>query len=183
MEPGPDDALWQAIAAHRIGPDDASLSFEQRLARENGWSADYAGRVVLEYKKFCYLACTAGHQVTPSDQVDQAWHLHLTYTRDYWERFCPQVLHRPLHHGPTAGGPAEKARYFQQYAQTLAAYEQTFGALPPEDIWSPASERFGSHLSGVRVHTDHVVTLSRRTLWLALGGAIVLSLAIGLVMG
>ncbi len=42
-----------------------------------------------EYRRFAFLAATAGHPVTPSDAVDQAWHLHLTYSRDYWDRFCP----------------------------------------------------------------------------------------------
>ena len=42
-----------------------------------------------------------------SEQVDAAWHLHLTYTRSYWDRFCKETLGQPLHHDPTRGGPAE----------------------------------------------------------------------------
>lgn len=97
-------ALWQRLAAHDIGPAEASLSFAARLARENRWREAHADAVIHEYKRFCYLACTAGHEVTPSDAVDQVWHLHLTYSRDYWEVFCPEVLQADLHHGPTAGG-------------------------------------------------------------------------------
>jgi hypothetical protein len=98
-----DHPVWRALSHYSIGPDDAALPFAARLARENGWSADHTERVIEEYRRFCFLAVTAPHQVTPSDAVDQAWHLHLTYTRDYWERFCPDVLGRALHHGPTAG--------------------------------------------------------------------------------
>lgn len=83
----PCDELWQRIAAHRIGPADASFTFAARLARENRWSLADAENVIEEYRRFCYLAMTAGHEVTPSDAVDQAWHLHLTYSRDYWEVF------------------------------------------------------------------------------------------------
>jgi hypothetical protein len=36
------------------------------------------------------------HIVTPSEQVDQVWHLHLTYTRSYWDEFCPNVLGQPF---------------------------------------------------------------------------------------
>ena len=107
----PDDALWQRIADHRIGQGDASLTFAARLARENRWSLSHAERVIGEYKRFCYLAVTAGHEVTPPDAVDQAWHLHLTYSRDYWQTFCPQVLEADLHHGPTRGGTAERGRF------------------------------------------------------------------------
>ena len=107
----PEHPVWQALEPYRIGPPDAALTFITRLARENRWSEEFAARVIAEYKRFCFLAVTAGHEVTPSDAVDQAWHLHLTYSRDYWERFCPHVLGRDLHHGPTAGGGAEQARY------------------------------------------------------------------------
>jgi len=57
------------------------LPFEARLARENGWCRAYTQRVIVEYKRFVYLAMTAGHVVTPSEEVDHAWHMHLTYTR------------------------------------------------------------------------------------------------------
>ena len=87
-----------------IDPGLKRLSFVERLARENNWSIDFALSVVLEYKRFCILAMRSGHRVTPSEFVDQAWHLHLTYTRSYWERFCPEALGGPLHHEPTQGG-------------------------------------------------------------------------------
>lgn len=144
--------LWRALTGYSIGPADAPLSFATRLARENGWSAAYAERVIGEYKRFCFLAMTAGHEVTPSDAVDQAWHLHLTYSRDYWERFCPEVLGRPLHHGPTVGGGAERARYFDQYAATLKSYEAAFGESPPADLWPKASTRLLDDPRARRVH-------------------------------
>jgi hypothetical protein len=163
-----DSALWHRIAAHEIGPADASLTFAARLARENRWSAAHAERVIGEYRRFCYLAMTAGHQVTPSDAVDQAWHLHLTYSRDYWEVFCPAVLAAPLHHGPTQGGPVERTRYYRQYADTLAAYEAAFGEAAPADIWPSANRRFSVDPKGVRVNFFDDIVLKRRVA-LALG--------------
>ena len=77
---------------------------------QSGWPArmvgpsKYTDRVIEEYRKFLYLLASAGHPVTPSDQVDQAWHLHLTYTRSYWEDLCEKTIGKPLHHGPTKGG-------------------------------------------------------------------------------
>ncbi len=144
--------LWLRLCSHPIGPADASLSFAARLARENGWTAAHTDRVLEEYRRFVFLAMTAGHEVTPSDAVDQAWHLHLTYTRDYWDIFCPQVLGAPLHHGPTAGGEAETHRFHAQYAGTLAAYEAVFGAPPPEDLWPPAAQRLRDDPRARRVH-------------------------------
>lgn len=153
-----DHVLWTALAGYRVGPDDAAFSFEARLARENGWAADHADRVMDEYRRFLFLAAVAGHQVTPSDAVDQAWHLHLTYSRDYWDRLCGAVLGRPLHHGPTAGGDDEQHRYFAQYADTLASYEHWFGAAPPADIWPSAHRRLVVDPQAVRVGlADHWV--------------------------
>lgn len=164
----PGTALWQSIADHEIGAPDASLTFAARLARENRWEAAYAERVIGEYRRFCYLAVTAGHPVTPSDAVDQVWHLHLTYSRDYWEVFCPQVLSTNLHHGPTQGGPAEHQRYYRQYAATLASYETIFGEIPPPDIWPAAHRRFTIDTKAVRVNFFDVIILPRRVA-LALG--------------
>lgn len=151
--------VWLALSEYSIGPEDAALSFAARLARENGWNAAHAARVIGEYKRFCFLAVTAGHEVTPSDAVDQAWHLHLSYTRDYWERFCP-MLGRALHHGPTAGGGAEQARYFEQYAQTLKSYEVVFGDAP-EDIWPDAARRLIEDPRARRVHPRDAFIVSK----------------------
>lgn len=178
----PDDPLWQRIAAHPIGPPDAALSFARRLARENRWTHDYAERVIGEYRRFCYLAMMAGHEMTPSDQVDQAWHLHLTYSRDYWDVFCPQVLGRPLHHGPTAGGPVEKARYFEQYADTLRSYEAAFGPVPA-DIWSPAADRFGRRPRAFRVASDAVLLWRTGMGWAVLALLALAMLATGFWLG
>ena len=168
MTPPADAALWQRIADHPIGPADATLTFAARLARENRWSLHHAEAVISEYRRFCYLAVTAGHEVTPSDAVDQAWHLHLTYTRDYWQVFCPQVLGAELHHGPTRGGPVERDRFYRQYADTLAAYEAAFGSEPPAAIWPSATRRFSVDPNGVRVNFSDVIILTRRVA-LALG--------------
>lgn len=176
-----DHPIWSALSRYTIGPDDAALPFAARLARDNGWSAAQADRVIEEYRRFCFLAVAGGQEVTPSDAVDQAWHLHLTYTRDYWDRFCPTVLGKALHHGPTAGGRTERDRYFTQYAATLKLYEDTFGP-PPADIWPDAKRRLIEDPRARRVHPRDAVIVSRRWLrWaLALGGmaaaALVLSL-------
>lgn len=159
----PDHPVWASLFPYIIGPDDAALSFTARLARENGWSPAYAERVIGEYKKFCFLAVTGDREVTPSDAVDQAWHLHLTYSRDYWERFCPDVLGRPLHHGPTAGGAGERGRFFEQYADTLKRYEQVFGEAPPADIWPSGARRLIDDPRARRVHPRDAFIIPRRT--------------------
>ncbi|MDV3456984.1 hypothetical protein RZN05_08320 [Sphingomonas sp. HF-S4] len=157
----PDHPIWSALSYYTFGPEDASLPFAERLARDNGWSRAHAERVIEEYRRFAFLAVTAGHPVTPSDAVDQAWHLHLTYSRDYWERFCPGLLGRPLHHGPTAGGADEQHRYFSQYAETLRSYERVFGR-PPADLWPDAAQRLNEDHKARRVHPRDALIVPRR---------------------
>lgn len=133
--------LWHRLRTHRFGDPSAALDLRRRLAREQGWSLAEADHALEEYRRFCFLACAAGHPVTPSEAVDQVWHLHLIYTEDYWLRFCPEVLGTALHHGPTRGGPSEARRYAAQYAATLKSYEHYFGP-PPERWWPSVHERF-----------------------------------------
>lgn len=144
--------LWKRIESFSLDDPESRLTFTRRLARENGWSLGYAVRVVDEYKRFAMLAMTACHTVTPSEEVDQAWHLHMVYTRSYWDDFCGETLGRPLHHGPTKGGGAENAKHDDLYRRTLASYQQTFGQAAPADIWPAAEQRFGDDLHWQRVN-------------------------------
>jgi hypothetical protein len=140
-----DDAqrcLWERIRAFPLDRPSA-FAFSERLARENGWALPYALRVGHEYKRFICLLALGFGPLTPSDQVDQAWHLHLIYTESYWKEFCGGVLGMEIHHGPTKGGAQERQRYNDLYGRTKACYREVFGEDAPEDIWPPHHIRFG----------------------------------------
>ena len=70
--------LWERIAGFSLDSAEARLPFSVRLGKENDWSPGFTNRAVEEYKRFAFLAVVAGHPVSPSDAVDQVWHLHLT---------------------------------------------------------------------------------------------------------
>ncbi len=135
-------SLWEAILAYHPDKPGVDLPFSKRLAIENGWTRRFAIRAIEEYKRFVFLALTTGKQVTPSEEIDQVWHLHMVYTRAYWDDFCGQVLKRPFHHSPTEGGDTENQKYRDQYSSTLEMYFATFGEKPPEDIWPSVGQRF-----------------------------------------
>ncbi len=146
--------LWKRISDFSFDEGDESLTFSHRLSKENGWSETYASRVIAEYRRFMFLATVAGHPVTPSDQVDQVWHLHLVYTRSYWDRWCQEILGIPMHHGPTKGGHAENDKFVSWYEQTKQSYEAFFNERPPDDIWPPSAIRFGQDVNFRRVNTE-----------------------------
>ena len=127
--------LWARLETMEIDPPDATTRFHHRLKQYNKWTDEFAGRVTKEYRRFLYLAARARHPVTPSDTVDQAWHLHLIYTRHYWEELCGKILGLQLHHEPSAGGAVESSKFGRQYEQTIESYQAAFGEAPPADIW------------------------------------------------
>jgi len=156
-----DPELHARIATLAIGPTDATLSFLQRLATENGWTTVFTSQVLTEYRRFIYLAAISDRQVTPSDAVDQAWHLHLSYTRDYWQGLCDEVLGVALHHQPTAGGASERQRFEQQYANTLVLYQREFGHPAPAGIWPSVRQRFAGLGRFVRVNHQRAWVINK----------------------
>ena len=172
-----DTDLLERLEAMNLDVAGASLPFSRRLARDNGWSVEFSQRVVNEYKRFVYLAMTAGHPVTPSDEVDQAWHLHLAYTRHYWDEMCGEILKQPLHHGPTLGGRAESAKYADWYTRTLEAYAAAFGHQPPVDIWPTPEQRFSAVEGFRRVNTADLLMVPVSRIQAAGAGSLALILA------
>ncbi|MBE5316557.1 MAG: TIGR04222 domain-containing membrane protein [Xanthomonadales bacterium] len=118
--------------------DDPALQprFRAQLAGRTGWNAARCARAIDEYLRFCAVAARLGGRAVPSAAVDEVWHLHLTWTRDYWDDFCPRRLGFALHHQPARGIPGERACLREAYAETLHAYAAEFGT--PALEWWPA---------------------------------------------
>ncbi|HEY1041319.1 MAG TPA: TPM domain-containing protein [Candidatus Paceibacterota bacterium] len=148
--------LWQRLQIY--SPDDpgSSFPFSRRLAQENWWSIGYALRVVEEFKRFAFLAIVAGHTVTPPIAVDEAWHLLMIYTREYWNVFCKDILGKELHHGPTKGGVEEDDKFDGLYTQTKESYIKFFEEAPPADIWPSNDVRFGQQFVRLNIE-DHLI--------------------------
>jgi hypothetical protein len=132
--------LWDRIERHNFEPDQP-FNFTKRLSLLTGWSIDFTRSAVLEYRRFCFLAFASPEPVTPSEEIDEVWHLHLTFSHDYWENWCRSVLRGSLHHDPSRGDQMDQRRLRAQYAATLACYEGFFGA-PSKTFWPATHIRF-----------------------------------------
>lgn len=140
--------LWQRLARHAWDDPQDARPFSARLRHTTGWSAAHTQRVLVEYRRFLYLAVRRRGRVCPSGAVDEAWHAHLLDTPRYFGAFCPQVLGTTLHHVPDRGsGTRDDAR---QYRATLRAYRWVFGEVPPADIWPAPAQRWAE----LRRHVD-----------------------------
>ena len=111
--------------------DNNSEDFIERVMRENIWDREYTLRVIEEYKKFVFLGTF--RSVSPSQPIDQVWHTHLLFSKDY-EDMC-RLIGMKFHHNPTKS--SEKiTRTRDPYLDTKDFYKEFFGYYPPEDIWT-----------------------------------------------
>ncbi|KMQ63966.1 hypothetical protein ACM40_04160 [Chryseobacterium sp. BLS98] len=130
-----DEILWNRIQSFSLDASDADFPFSKKLAKEEGWTLDFTMKAIQEYKKFVYLCCILPNGASPSETVDKVWHMHLIYTQNYWEEFCPDVLKRKLHHHPSNGGVSENMRHRNWFSETLKSYREIFQSEAPKDIW------------------------------------------------
>jgi len=146
--------LWERLKNFQVRDKDDDYSFIERVSVENNWSFDYASSVYQEYLKFIYLHCISSVPVTPSDEIDQVWHLHLVYTHSYWQDLCKNILGTDIHHMPTRGGENENTKFLQLYKSTMQRYKEEFGNAPPDNVWPDPEKRFGNYLGFKRINTN-----------------------------
>ena len=118
------------------------------------------------------------HPVTPSIEVDQVWHLHLLYTRKYWDDFAKHMPFEP-HHGPTKGGSQESEKFIEWYSKTLESYKNVFGMNPPVNIWPDPTVRFRDDQSWQWIDTSQYLLLPQSTVFfmLLIGMLLLIALA------
>ena len=119
--------------------------FAQKLATENTWQEQYVQEAIFEYRRFLYLMAVSPSKLAPSKLIDVVWHLHLTFTKNYWDDLCGQILKQPLHHNPSSGSSGEERELAEAYNLTLAMYRDEFGENPPAKFWPRPGDRGESH--------------------------------------
>lgn len=112
--------------------DDICEDLLQRLMKENLWDREYTERVMTEYGKFIYLTLQA--PVAPSFEVDQVWHAHMLYSKDYLG-MCRRLGKEYIHHNPVIKFNKNIGEKKDEYQDTLTLYKKYFGE-PPRDIWT-----------------------------------------------
>jgi hypothetical protein len=130
-------SLWSAVQQFPLNDPNAAITFQRKLSAKQNWSPSYTEQVIEEYRKFIFLCCISPNGASPSQAVDEAWHLHLTYTQSYWIDLCKNTLNKDIHHHPSRGGDDEDHKHRDWYAETLTLYQSVFGSPPPIEIWPP----------------------------------------------
>jgi uncharacterized protein (TIGR04222 family) len=154
MVPQEHRPLWDKIQSFPIDDGKAVVPFSSKLATAQKWSIEFTQRAIEEYRKFILLCCISEKGASPSQTVDEVWHLHLTYTQSYWKDFCGDTLGKDIHHHPSSGGDQENHKHQEWYKETLALYRSIFDIDPPSDVWPPPEP-------GVSVPEEPRVTWNR----------------------
>lgn len=169
--------IWQKLAAFNFDDIDAQFPFTDKLAKENHWTKRYAEEVVKEYRRFLYLSATHPRSFSPSDEVDQAWHLHMLYTRSYWHDLCRDTLGKEIHHGPSKGGVVETNKFKEIYEETLKIYEEEFNSVPPPKIWPSVEENFkNKNYKRLSVEENIIMSKQQVSSYLKRTGAVLVGL-------
>jgi len=101
----------------------------RRLIDTECWSEKHARAAAEQYRNFLYLMKKYGreHQLTPSYEIDEAWHAHILHTKKY-VAFCEKVFGKYLHHYPhlvQEGGDTESLN--NRFKRTQLLHKEEFG--------------------------------------------------------
>jgi len=89
------------------------------------WTREEAQRCCQLYKNFLFLLKKHSPEaLVPTRQIDEFWHNHILYTKNYIND-CMQIFGRYQHHEPAAPGE-DKGQLIQEYLKTKQYYLQEF---------------------------------------------------------
>ena len=97
---------------------------------------EYAEAILREAKRMLLLRCIRKHPVTPSVEIDDAWHEMILFTR-FYQTFCDFLGGGFLHHDPDVETPVEKSSGEKLYDLTQRWYEEEFKIKPDQKYWTP----------------------------------------------
>ncbi len=115
------DLLWSA---------NLDVVMQKMMRVHRSFSAKKVGDLMVEYRRFLTLILLYGQVPMTSPLVDEVWHTHILFTREYAE-FSQSIFGFFLHHQPSTDGiPDADVANAENFT---VLYEQTFGGLAP--VW------------------------------------------------
>jgi hypothetical protein len=112
-----------------------------KIDLENKYSKSLSEYLCEEYSRFMTMAYFTNNSLTPSEEIDQVWHLHQCETALYRD-FCKQVYNKFIPHLPTSGGSEEDSKFLAYYENTLEFYRFLFKQNPIRAFWPVPEARF-----------------------------------------
>jgi hypothetical protein len=98
---------------------------EKRLRDKLQWSEDVAKEAVRRYKNFLLLLLKYPDRVlAPALDIDEAWHHHILFTREYFND-CQAIFGGYLHHSPSQHSE-ERQEMEEAQSRTSDLYIEAF---------------------------------------------------------
>ncbi len=100
---------------------------EKKLSDRQKWTPEESKEAVRRYKNFLLLLCKYPDKtLAPAPDIDEAWHAHILFTREYF-RDCEQIFGGYLHHSPSQNSSPEEKRVMEEaQSRTSDLYMQEF---------------------------------------------------------
>ena len=126
-------SIDQTIAAIQAF-DLSAIKFKTTLKEDGyGWSADYADKMEVAYKRYLILHAKYPEMtLAPERDIDRFWHMHILDTRQY-ATDCDASFGHFVHHFPYLGLRGEEdAKALQAaFAEMQQLYAREFGEAMP----------------------------------------------------
>ena len=105
------------------------------LIQRKGMSPDYVQEMAKEYRRYIGIIAANPHLKFPvSEAVDEMWHTHILFTKDY-RHMGDEVCGQYIGHYPVMS-QEERISLLPDYVeQTLGQYEALYGEKPPGKWW------------------------------------------------
>ena len=130
---------WSAVPADKRASVKLIWSWDfgflvERLSHQRLMPEGIITQAIEEYRKFMTLGLLRDHLDMFSGEVDEVWHAHILFTRQYAE-FCHAVYGRFIHHDPVLPREAEHlAEHAKEDREKFfRAYREVFGE--PSILW------------------------------------------------
>lgn len=136
--------LWGDILNFKFDIERDEYTFSTKLAFENYWTKNFTYKVILEYKKFMYIAATSDFMVVPSPIIDVVWHQHILNSKLYKE--FGDILQKEVQHVPSTGNKMDLSKLNQAKIKTREAYISLFGEIEV-DVWNYEDMLGSMHLN------------------------------------
>ncbi len=166
-----DPVLWDALKDHplpltRRRPADAHRLIMRVLRLDE----NSARAMLVEYRRFLYLAAVAGREVVAPPVIHHVWQAHAKDHQSYTVALQRGVIGRPMPDPfdlpPPLSDPA--------HVRTRALYLEEFGEPPPRRLWPGAVSMAAEHvLKWFTIGCGGLVALllmSQEPAWAAISG-------------
>ena len=112
-----------------------------RLMEREHWEREDASEAIRRYKNFLILILKyPDHLLAPAPDMDEAWHHHILFTREYTQA-CEKIFGGYLHHTPAQSSHFEEKKKMESAQKhTAKLYQQEFNesyhlGLKIESFW------------------------------------------------